>query len=165
MGGGEGKEGRKGRLYFSILIQLLLTGPLLDYKPVRPFRHARLEAVIIRRNHYHHLHRNKGESPQQTEPAHHPRDPAPGMATELAGGSRSQGVERWVAESQGGLGPYIPECRLHYPGIGASGWVVVEGVSSKWGPHTNSVVLLYFNLQLYYLKTSVFIFFLIHLSD
>ena len=40
-----------------------------------------------------------------------------------------------------------------------------EGVSSKWGPHTNSVVLLYFNLQLYYLKTSVFIFFLVHLSD
>lgn len=78
VGPGEGKEGRKGRLYFSILIQLLLTGPLLDYKPVRPFRHARLEAVIIRRNHHHHLHRNKGESPQQTEPGHHPRDPALG---------------------------------------------------------------------------------------
>ena len=86
VGPGEGKEGRKGRLYFFILIQLLLTGRLLDYKPVRPFRHARLEAVIIRRNHHHHLHRNKGESPQQTEPAHHPRDPAPGMATELQGG-------------------------------------------------------------------------------
>lgn len=55
-----------GRLYFSILIQLLLTGPLLDCGPIRHIGHARLEAVIIRGNH-HHLHRNKGEKPQQPE--------------------------------------------------------------------------------------------------
>lgn len=66
-----------GRLSSSILIELLLTGPLLDYKPVRPFGHARLEAVIIRGNHHHHLHRNKGRGHSSLRSAHHPRDPAP----------------------------------------------------------------------------------------
>lgn len=67
-GGGEGK------LYFSILIQLLLTGPLLDCGPRRPFRHARLEVVISRRSH-HHLYGNKGEKPQQPEAC--PSSPGP----------------------------------------------------------------------------------------
>lgn len=41
--------------------------PLLDSGPVRPFSHARLEAVIIRGNHHFHLHGKKGERPQPTE--------------------------------------------------------------------------------------------------
>lgn len=73
-----------GRLYFFILIQLLLTGPLLDYKPMRPFGHARLEAVIIRGNHHRHLHRNKGERPQQAEAC--PSSQGPGSMTMEPGG-------------------------------------------------------------------------------
>lgn len=84
----------KGRLYFSILIQLLLTRPLLDCGPMRPFGHARLEAVIIRGKHHPHPHRNKEERPQQPKACPSSQGPHP-TAREQAGEAGSQGEGRW----------------------------------------------------------------------
>lgn len=59
-GGGGGEEG-EGGCGFSILIQLLFTGPLLDYRLMRHRGHARLEAAIITENHsLYHLLRDPG---------------------------------------------------------------------------------------------------------
>lgn len=96
------------------MIQLLLKGPLLDCGPARPFGHARLEAVIIRRKHGHDLEGRRREAPPTQKP---PARTLPGHRDErLSGpvGNELRVVRELPVSIQRSLSPSVSWLAMAY---------------------------------------------------